>query len=82
VTTNARRPAPLTDAVRLAAIAAGRVVGEASAWWCGCDRRVTAAARRLQARGLVAAATPPPAGRITAQLARKEDTPCPTTTPS
>jgi hypothetical protein len=62
------RPAPLNDDAVLAAVAAGRVTGQASAWWLDGWRCVTAAVRRLQRRGLVADATPPRCGRITAEL--------------
>ncbi len=61
------RPAPLNDAAVLSAVAAGRVTGQASAWWLDGWRCVNASVRRLQQRGLVAEAVPPPCGRITAE---------------
>jgi hypothetical protein len=72
------RPAPLNDAAVLAAVAEGRVTGQASAWWLDGWRCVNASVRCLQHRGLVVDAVPPACGRITAELTDTDDEEGPT----
>lgn|SRR5512142_396209 len=52
----------------LAACARSEVDGQALQWWLKSGAKVTAAVGRMQARGLIAPADSPPAGRVTAQL--------------